>query len=106
MASDRFATGHRRLRFTLINRNYTRLWYGQATSSLGDSVFTTTLVLWVVTVLAKGKSWAPAAVSTILLAVGIAVLVVGPLAGVFVDRWNSRTTMMRTDQIRTVIVLI
>ena len=106
MSSDSLLATVRRLRPTLINRNYTRLWYGQATSSIGDSVFTTTLVLWVVTVLAKGKPWAPAAVSTILLSVGIAVLVVGPLAGVFVDRWDSRLTMLRTDQVRCGIVLV
>src|SRR5271155_2742470 len=104
MASDRPATEHRRFRFTLINRDYTRLWYGQATSSLGDSVFGTTVVLWIVTVLAKGKPWAPAAVSTAVLAIGLAVLVIGPLAGVFVDRWDCRLTMLRTDQIRCAIV--
>lgn len=91
---------------TLINPNYTRLWVGQATSSIGDSVFTTTLVLWVVTDLARGKPWAPAAVSTILLSAGVAVLAIGPVAGVFVDRWDSRVTMMRTDQIRGAIVFL
>lgn len=95
-----------RSRLTLINRNYTRLWIGQATSSIGDSVFTTTLVLWVVTDLARGKPWAPAAVSTVLLSAGVAVLAVGPVAGVFVDRWDSRITMMRTDQIRAAIVFL
>jgi MFS family permease len=94
-----------RLRPNLINKNYTRLWYGQAASSIGDSVFTTTLVLWIVTDLARGKPWAPAAVSTVLLSAGVAVLVIGPLAGVFVDRWDSRLTMLRTDQIRCGIVL-
>jgi MFS family permease len=90
-------------RLTLINRNYTRLWYGQAISALGDTVFSTTLVLWVATVLARGKPWAPAAVSGVLLAVGAAVLVVGPLAGVFVDRWNIRGTMLRTEVVRGVL---
>jgi MFS family permease len=90
-------------RLTLINRDYTRLWYGQAISALGDTVFSTTLVLWVATVLARGKPWAPAAVSGVLLAVGAAVLVVGPLAGVFVDRWNVRGTMLRTEVVRGVL---
>jgi hypothetical protein len=30
-----------RLRTMLINRNYARLWYGQAASSVGDYVFNT-----------------------------------------------------------------
>lgn len=84
----------------LINRDYARLFYGHAVSSVGDFVFSTTLVLWVVTVLAKDQPWAPAAVSGILLSVSVAVLAVGPLAGVFVDRWNPLRTMLGTEVVR------
>ncbi len=93
-------------RSLLINRDHARLWYGQAVSTVGDYVFDTTLVLWVATVLARGRSWAPAAVSGILLAVGAAVLLVGPVAGVFVDRWNRRATMLRTEVVRAVLVTV
>src|SRR5580700_2972694 len=51
------------LQHALISPNYARLWYGQAVSAVGDSVFATTLVLWVSQDLARGRSWAPAAVS-------------------------------------------
>jgi MFS family permease len=88
----------------LINRNFARLWYGLAVSYVGDYVFDTTLVLWVATVLGKGRPWAPAAVSGVLLSVSAAVFVVGPLAGVYVDRWNQRRTMMATEIIRAGIV--
>jgi MFS family permease len=88
----------------LINPDYARLWYGQAVSSLGDVVFSTTLVLWVGTVLGKGKPWAPAAVSGVLVAVGAAMLLVGPLAGVFVDRWDARRTALGTELIRGTLV--
>lgn len=87
----------------LVNRDFARLWYGQAISTVGDFVFDTTLVLWVGTVLGRGKAWAPAAVSGVM-PTGLAVLVVGPLAGVFVDRWNRRRTMMRTEVVRAVLV--
>lgn len=93
-------------RLTLINREYTRLWFGQAISSVGDAVFSTTLVLWVAVVLAKGKPWAPAAVSGVLLATGGAVLLIGPFAGVFVDRWSRYGTMLRTEVIRGVLVAV
>jgi len=93
-------------RLTLINRDYTRLWFGQAVSSVGDAVFSTTLVLWVATVLARGKSWAPEAVSGVVLATGLAVLTVGPIAGVFVDRWNKRITMLRTESFRGGLVAV
>ncbi len=92
------------LQRTLINRNYARLWYGQAVSAVGDCVFGTTLVLWVSQVLASGRSWAPAAVSGILVAAAAAFALVGPVAGVFVDRWNRKSTMMRTEVIRAVMV--
>jgi MFS family permease len=88
----------------LINRDYTRLWYGQAVSVLGDYMFDTTLALWVATQLGKGHSWAPAAMSGVLLSAGAAVLVVGPLAGVFVDRWNRKALMLRTEIVRAVLV--
>ena len=92
------------LRYALVNRNYAKLWYGQAVSAVGDTVFGTTLVLWVSQVLARGSAWAPAAVSGILVAAGAAVALVGPVAGVFVDRWNRKSTMMRTEAIRAAMV--
>jgi MFS family permease len=93
-------------RLTLINRDYTRLWFGQAVSSVGDAVFSTTLVLWVATVLAKGEAWAPVAVSGVVMASGAAVLVVGPLAGVFVDRWDKLRTMLGTEVLRGGLVAV
>ena len=69
------------LRRALVNRNYAKLWYGQAVSAVGDTVFGTTLVLWVSQVLVRGSAWAPAAVSGILVAAGAAVGLVGPVAG-------------------------
>jgi MFS family permease len=92
------------LQRALINRNYAKLWYGQAVSAVGDTVFGTTLVLWVSQVLANGRSWAPAAVSGLLVAAGAAFALVGPVAGVFVDRWNRKSTMMRTEVIRAAMV--
>jgi MFS family permease len=80
------------------------LWYGQAASTTGDAVFGTTLVLWVSQVLARGAPWAPAAVSGILVAAGAAIALVGPVAGVFVDRWDRKSTMMRTEVVRAVMV--
>ena len=90
----------------LINRDFSRLWYGMAVSTLGDAVFDTTLVLWIATVLARGRSWAPAAVSGVVVAVGVATIVVGPVAGVFVDRWDRRRTMLRSELFRGVLVAV
>jgi MFS family permease len=88
----------------LINRDYARLWYGQALSTLGDYIFDTTLVVWVATVLLKHSRWGPIAVSGLMLSMLIAVMFVGPIAGVFVDRWSRRRTMLRSEVIRGSLV--
>src|SRR5262245_42725730 len=88
-----------------INRNFGLLWLGQTISVIGDFVFETTLVVWIATSLAKDQSWAPLAVSGGLLAASVPVLLVGPIAGVFVDRWNKRRTMLAVDAMRVVLVL-
>lgn len=77
-----------------INRNLALLWWGQAISSVGDYAWDTALVLWVATFLVAGQSWAPLAVSAVVLSAAIPQIVVGPIAGVFVDRWDKRRTMV------------
>lgn len=87
----------------LINRSYAKLWYGQAVSSVGDRVAYTTLVLWVAQGLAAGRPWGPVAVSGLLVAAGAACVLAGPAAGVFVDRWDRRSLMARSELIRAAL---
>jgi MFS family permease len=77
-----------------INPNFARLWWGQAISGVGDFAFDTALVLWVATYVAAGQSWAPLAVSGVILAAAVPQIVIGPIAGVYVDRWDKRRTML------------
>ena len=90
----------------VINRNFTRLFFGQAVSSVGDFVFDTTLVLWIGATLLAGKTYAPAAVSGVFIAVAAGTFLVGPIAGVFVDRWDKRRTMMVADLVRAGLVAL
>lgn len=90
----------------LINRNFTLLWSGQGISILGDFIFSNTLVLWIVTSIAKGQPWAPLAVSGVFLAFTVPTFVIGPIAGVLVDRWNKRQTMLQMDATRAILVLL
>ena len=92
------------MRVRIINANFTRLFYASAISFIGDYVFDTTLILWIGTRLLAGKDYAPAAVSGVLVAVAAAIIVVGPVAGVFVDRWDKRRTMMVSDLVRALLV--
>src|SRR4051794_40833946 len=89
-----------------INRTFGLLWSGQTVSYLGDSIFTTTLILWIATRIAHGESWAPLAVSGVLLATSGATLLVGPLAGVFVDRWDKRRTLLAMDALRACLIAL
>jgi MFS family permease len=86
------------------NSNWRLLWVGQSVSATGDMVFYVTVLLWIATIIAKGQPWAPAAASGALIATAAPVLVVGPLAGVFVDRWNRRRTMLVADAARFVLI--
>lgn len=90
----------------LINGKYGRLWAGHTISVFGDFVFDTTLVLWIAAVIARGQTWAPLAVSGVFIATTIPMIVIGPIAGVFVDRWNKRRTMLVMDVMRALLVAL
>ncbi|HEU5226383.1 MAG TPA: MFS transporter [Ktedonobacteraceae bacterium] len=89
-----------------INRNYALLFCGHAISISGDVIFTETLSLWVALSIARGQSWAPLALGGVLLAAIIPTLLLGSVAGVFVDRWVKRQTMLRMDAARTILVAL
>jgi predicted MFS family arabinose efflux permease len=74
---------------------------GQAISNIGDFFFSTTLLVWVFSL-----THSATAVSGVLIAQNIPVLLLGPVAGVFVDRWNRRSTMVVTDLLRTAFALL
>lgn len=90
----------------LINRNFGLLWIGQAISDLGNMIYFVTLSLWIATIIAKDQPWAPVAVSGVMIAAALPSLTLGPFAGVFVDRWDRRLTMIRMDIIRAVLILL
>jgi MFS family permease len=90
----------------LINGAYARLWFGHTISIFGDFIFDTTLVLWIAAVIARGQTWAPLAVSGVFIMTAIPMLLVGPIAGVFVDRWNKRRTMLVMDALRAALVAL
>ncbi len=100
------ATVTRRISHFFISRDFALLWGGQAISDIGDFVYDTTLVLWIATRLAHGQPWAPLAVSGLFLARALPTVLVGPLAGVFVDRWDKRQTLLRMDLLRAALILL
>jgi MFS family permease len=89
-----------------INRDFALLWWGQAISSVGDYAWDTALVLWIASYLTAGQSWSPLAVSGVLLAAAIPQIVAGPIAGVFVDRWDKRRTMVITTALQALLAVL
>ncbi|BCB82881.1 hypothetical protein Psuf_001940 [Phytohabitans suffuscus] len=84
----------------LINRSYARLWAAGVISWVGDYVFDVTVILWISTILAADQPWAPAAVGGVLAAVVVPTVLISPIAGVYVDRWDNRRTMLGSDLLR------
>jgi MFS family permease len=89
-----------------INRSFALLWTGGTVSVFGDVIFDTTLIVWISAFLAAHQSWAPLAVSGVLLAALVPAFAFGPIAGVFVDRWDKRRTMLWMDAIRAIIIAL
>lgn len=93
----------------LINRNFALLWAGQTISFIGDALLDFTLALWIAFDLGRGQSWAPLAVSGVLVSSSVGTLVIGPITGVFVDRWDKRRTMagvIMAQAILTAVLLL
>ena len=83
-------------------RSVRRLWLAQLVSIFGDflAIFA---VFSLVTFQLHGT---PTQVSMILVAYMLPLAVVSPLAGVYVDKWNVKWTMIASDMIRGVLVLV
>src|SRR5689334_15187444 len=80
---------------------FKRLWIAQLVSVFGDflAIFA---VFSIVTFQLHGT---PVQVTMILVAFLTPLAIVSPIAGVFVDKWNVRWTMIGSDLIRGVLVI-
>ncbi|MDD5561576.1 MAG: MFS transporter [Candidatus Omnitrophica bacterium] len=90
-----------RFREVLRNRNFFLLWMGQIISQLGDRLGQMALIAFVY-LRAPGSSLQIAKILSFTI---IPVFIIGPLAGVYVDRWDRRRTMFICDFLRSLLVL-
>lgn len=85
----------------LRNRNFALLWLGQLVSLVGDYTLGVALPFYVLqlthSILQTGLMFIVETIPTILL---------GSLAGVFVDRWDRRKTMIVSNLIQAVVLLL
>lgn len=84
----------------LKNRNFFLLWLGQIISQLGDRLDQMALIAFV-----YGRSpGSTLGIAKILSFTILPVFLIGPLAGVYVDRWDRRRTMYICDLLRAALV--
>ncbi len=84
----------------LRHRGFVLLWCGQFLGFLGDWTLRTMLLIWVYQLTRSGL-----AVSVVGVAEALPLLILAPLAGVFVDRWHRAYTMAGAVFARAVLVL-
>jgi MFS family permease len=89
------------LNFISRNKGFTRFWLAQLVSQFGDRVNQMALVGLV----ALKHPGSPVELAKLLTFTIIPVFIVGPIAGVYVDRWDRRTTLCVCDFIRGAIVI-
>jgi MFS family permease len=89
-------------RQVLKNKQFFALWLAQYISNFGDWL----AVLALFSLVAFRLHGTPYQVGGIFLAYGIPWALLGPVAGVFVDRWNLKWTMISSDLIRAVLAIM
>src|SRR5512139_254191 len=81
------------------NRNFAWMWTGQLVSTIGSALTSLAASIYVYRVTGSAAS-----VGLMLMATAAPSLVVGLIAGVFVDRFDRRRIMIAADLIRAVLV--
>jgi MFS family permease len=88
------------LRDLLRNSNFRWLWLGQIISNYGDSLTSLALLI-----LINRLTGSTAAIATVAILMALPQVTIGMMAGVFVDRWSRKTTMIVSDVLRGIVVL-
>ena len=83
------------------NRHFMALWLGQTISFIGD------YFQWLaIPIMVERLTGSTLMVGLSVIATALPSLLLGPVAGVFVDRWDRKRTMIVADLIRALLVLI
>lgn len=89
------------MRDVLAVKQFRRLWLGQLVSIFGDFV-----ALFAVQVAITFRMHGtPEDITGVMVAYLAPLAIIGPVAGVFVDRWNPRVTMIASDLTRGVLII-
>ncbi len=88
----------------LKNQGFRNLWLGQIVSQVGD-YFAILATLVVVSGFSSDTQNTTLSMAGMLVASSLPRLLFGMLAGVFVDRWDRRRTMIVSDALRVILAL-
>ena len=91
-----------RFRDILRERNFSLLWSGQIISQFGDRLNQMALIGMVY----EKAGYSTSGLAKVMLPMIIPVLIIGSVAGVYVDRWNRKYTMVISDIARGMFVLL
>lgn len=84
----------------LWNKNFLLLWQGQLVSCLGDAFYSIALGFWVL-----DRTGSSTIMGILMAAVSIPRIVIGPFAGVIVDRFDRKRLILLGDFIRGIGML-
>ncbi|MBD3379726.1 MAG: MFS transporter [Candidatus Omnitrophica bacterium] len=90
-----------RFRDVLFTRNFFALWSGQIISEFGDRLNQMALIALVY----QKSPGSVMAMAKLFFFVVVPVFVIGPVAGVYVDRWDRKKVMVISDLLRGLLVL-
>lgn len=97
--SSSFPIESNRLQSPLRSRSFLALWFGQLICFTGNNVYGLAL-MWEMKILTGSTVM----MSTVSIATLVPMIVLGPLAGTLVDRWQKRTAMILSDIVRTITI--
>lgn len=82
------------------NGAFSAMWLGQVVSSLGDRIHQVALVF----LITRTTNASPLALGVVFAAMTVPSFLVGPMAGVLVDRWDRKHVMVASDLLRAGLV--
>ena len=97
---DQMGQGKVAYRQLYANRSFMALWLGQMISFVGDYFY------WLaVPIMVERLTGSALMVGLSVITTALPMLLLGPVAGVFIDRWDRKRTMIAADVLRALLVL-
>jgi MFS family permease len=84
----------------LFNKNFTLLWQGQMVSLFGAQAYSIAMMFWI-----KHQTGSATLMGLVMMISQIPAVVLGPISGVFVDRYSRWKIIVESDLIRGIVTI-